>query len=70
MAIATISREGLAAMAILVALLWGCLVGERLTVRRADHDATQALHDLQVLRVKGNRPAARGSHRHHAGVTV
>jgi hypothetical protein len=38
MKIAAITREGLAAIAVLVALLWGCLGGERLYVRQANRN--------------------------------
>jgi len=38
MKIAAISREGLAAIAVLVALLWGCLGGQRLYVQQANRN--------------------------------
>ena len=56
MTIAKISRVGLAAIATLVSLLWGCLVLERLTVIQANQDIQQALHKMQLLRIRASRP--------------
>ncbi len=50
MSIAKITNSGLAGMSILVALLWGCLIGEHLTMQRAISQGAQALQDLQTLR--------------------
>jgi hypothetical protein len=47
-----ITGQGLSAIAILVALLWGCLVGEQIIVRRANREVRQALHQVRVLRMK------------------
>jgi len=49
MPIAKISQEGLAAMALCVALLWACLGMEWYSVRRANHDNRQALRQMQLL---------------------
>jgi hypothetical protein len=46
MAIAAITKQGLWTMAILVAVLWGCLVGERLTVQRANREMAQVLQEM------------------------
>jgi len=46
MAIAAITKEGLAAIAILVAILWGCLVSERLTVQRANQEMGRVLREM------------------------
>jgi hypothetical protein len=46
MAIATITKQGLAAIAILVAILWGCLVSERLTVERANQEMGRVLREM------------------------
>jgi hypothetical protein len=45
-----ITRHGLAAMAVSVAVLWGCLVGEHLIVRRASEQQARALREIQRLR--------------------
>jgi hypothetical protein len=47
---AKITTNGLAAMAFSVALLWGCVVGERVTVRRAQQQCARALHDIRLLK--------------------
>jgi hypothetical protein len=47
MAIAAITKQGLWTMAILVAVLWGCLVGERLTVQRANREMAQVLQETE-----------------------
>jgi hypothetical protein len=46
MKIAAITKQGLAAIAILVAILWGCLVSERLTVQRANHELETVLREM------------------------
>jgi hypothetical protein len=50
--VAKITGQGLSAIAILVALLWGCLVGEQVIVRRANQEARQALRQVRLLRMK------------------
>jgi len=53
MALAKITGQGLTAMAFLVALLWACLVGERLIVRNATQEAHRVLrenHNMQMHR--------------------
>ncbi len=52
MTIARISGPGLAAIAVAVALLWGCLVAERLIVRRANYEAGRTLRDMRTLRLR------------------
>lgn len=46
---AGISRQGLGMIAVLVALLWGCLVGERVIVSRANQEVLRALRDMRRL---------------------
>jgi hypothetical protein len=46
MEIAAITKQGLVAIAILVAILWGCLVGERLTVQRANREMEIVLRQM------------------------
>ena len=61
MAITAITKEGLWTMAILVAVLWGCLVGERLTVERANREMGQVLQEMgrqQQIKVRHTAPAA------------
>jgi hypothetical protein len=50
MPIARITGQGLTAIAISVALLWGCLVSERVIVNRANQEASRTLRDLRVMR--------------------
>ena len=57
MSIAKITGPGLAAIAVSVALLWGCLIGERVMVRRASTERALVMRDLQRLqrtRLQGN----------------
>lgn len=61
MPIATLSKEGLSVIAIMVALLWGCLGMERLSVRKTNHEYRRALCQMRALH--GGRPAA-AAHRH------
>ena len=55
MPIAKITGQGLAAIAVSVALLWGCLIGERVMTRRACLDRAQVLRDISRMR-RGQRP--------------
>jgi hypothetical protein len=50
MAIGKITRPGLTGMALSVALLWGCIIGERLILRRAILEWREALHSNHRLR--------------------
>lgn len=52
MAIAKITRQGLAVIATLVVLLWGCVIGEQVLIRKANQEAYQTLRDLQLLRMR------------------
>jgi hypothetical protein len=54
-AIAKITRTGLAAMAVSVAFLWGCLISERYVVQRAGLERARALYNLERLR-EGRQP--------------
>jgi hypothetical protein len=58
MAIVGITRQGLAGMAISVALLWGCLLGERLIVRQASVEQARALRTMQSLRDRQSQPVS------------
>ena len=59
MAIAKITGQGLTSIAILVALLWACVIGERVIARRAATGAAQAVQAMRILRLQNRRqPAA------------
>jgi len=47
MTIAGITKPGLTVMAILVAILWGCFVGERLTVQKANQEMGRVLREMR-----------------------
>lgn len=49
MPIARITGQGLFAIAFSVALLWSCLIGERVLVHRAIAERTQVLRQIQQL---------------------
>jgi hypothetical protein len=49
MPIARITGQGLVAIGFSVALLWGCVVGERVMVRRAYAERMQVMRDVQLL---------------------
>lgn len=49
MPIAKISGQGLAAIAVAVALLWGCAIGERAMVRHALTERAQVLREMERL---------------------
>ena len=52
MPIARITGQGLIWIAALVTVLWGCILMEATTIRRARIDAQRSLHELRVLRYK------------------
>ncbi len=54
MPIAKITGQGLTAIALSVALLWGCLIGERVMVRRASAERAQVMRDLRRIRLRAN----------------
>lgn len=58
MAIARITGQGLISIAILVALLWVCAIGERVIVERANLQAAQTLRAMRSLQIKNRRPPA------------
>src|ERR1700694_1528969 len=68
MPIVKITGQGLAAMAISVALLWACVVGQRIVVRRAVADRVQVLREIQQMQQRQRSepvlaPAPRIPHR-------
>jgi hypothetical protein len=57
--VAKITGQGLTSIAILVALLWTCLVGERVILGRANADASQVIRAMRELQLKSRQqPAA------------
>lgn len=50
MPVAKITGQGLSAIALSVALLWACLIGERGMVRQAEVQRAQALEGIRRLR--------------------
>jgi hypothetical protein len=49
MPIIKITRHGLSAIALSVALLWGCLIGERVAARRAFSERAKVLRDISRM---------------------
>jgi len=67
MPIARITGQGLAAIALAVALLWACLVGERLTLNRSTALRAQVIRELRQLQLEHRTvpvsvPARRAPH--------
>ena len=56
--VANITRQGLTSIALLVALLWTCVIGEWLTLSRANAGAAQAVHEMRELQWKNRRQPA------------
>jgi len=52
MPIARITGQGLFAMGCSVALLWSCLIGERVMLRHADSERIQVLRQIEQLRLQ------------------
>ena len=52
MAIARISKEGLVTIAILVAILWGCVFAERRLTSNAKMETYRALRQMRFLKFK------------------
>ena len=66
MSVAKITGQGLASIAILVALLWTCLIGERVILGHATAGAAQVVRAMRELRFKTRRePAATPARPHH-----
>jgi hypothetical protein len=49
MPITKITGQGLFAIACSVALLWSCLLGERIMLRRANTERVRIMHEMQQL---------------------
>jgi len=52
MVLARISGAGLISIATLVAMLWACILGEHLIVRRANREFNQAMLELRQMQLK------------------
>ena len=52
MVLAKISGAGLISIATLVAMLWACILGEHLIVRRANREFSNAMIELRQLQMK------------------
>jgi len=52
MALARITRPGLVSIAILVAILWGCVLSERYLSRTSKMETYRALRDMRYLKFK------------------
>ena len=68
MPVAKITGQGLTSMAILVVLLWACVIGERRIVARANVDAAQTFQAMRSLQNRSRQspagtPAAPGLRR-------
>jgi len=50
MPIAKITGQGLLAIAFSVALLWACLIAERVEIRRAANARSHTMHEIQRMR--------------------
>jgi len=55
MQVAKITGQGLISMVILVALLWACVMGERIVVARANAETSQTLRAMRSLRIRNRR---------------
>jgi hypothetical protein len=58
MPIARITGQGLAAIALSVALLWACLIGERLILKRSTARRAQVMHQLRQMQLRNNTQPA------------
>jgi hypothetical protein len=60
MAIAKITREGLVSIAVLVAILWGCILAERILSRRTSLETYRVMRQIRYLKFKRHiEPASR-----------
>lgn len=52
MALAKITREGLVTIAVLVAILWGCILRERVLSRNTSIETYRVLRQIRYLKFK------------------
>ncbi len=50
MKLAKITGQGLKTIALLVVVLWTCLLAERVTIRHAQREYSEAMNDMRALR--------------------
>src|SRR5579871_7068281 len=67
MVVAKISNPGLMTMAVLVIILWACLIGERLTVNRANVELHLVLQSLRHSRTHAHQQQRSKHHTGRAG---
>ena len=59
MPIVKVTGQGLSAIALSVALLWGCLIGERVAARRAFSERARVMRDIsRIERRQRTRPVS------------
>ena len=56
--VARITGQGLTSIAILVALLWTCVISQRVILGRANDGAVQVMRAIRELRLKNRRRPA------------
>ena len=60
MAIAKITREGLVSIAVLVAILWGCILGERILTRHTTMETYRVMRQIRYMKFRRHiEPASR-----------
>jgi hypothetical protein len=69
MPVAKITGQGLIAIACSVALLWGCLLGERLMLHAAANRRVRVLHEIERMQrlphpAPSTEPMPSGAHGH------
>jgi hypothetical protein len=55
MPLAKITGQGLSLIAVAVVLLWGCLIGEKLTLQHAQAEYARVMRDVRKLRYEQQR---------------
>ena len=71
MVLAKITGAGLTSIAVLVTILWGCILGEHLILRRANREYSQAMTQIRLLRSKKRaEPASLPAPRRHVRPAV
>ena len=58
MLFARITGQGMSAIALSVALLWGCLIAQRVITRTAADGRARALQEIRTLRLRNRREPA------------
>ena len=71
MALAKITGSGLSSIALLVAVLWACIVGEQIVLQRANRELGQAMTEIRQLQSrKRAEPASTPAPRHPVRPTL